>query len=319
MLYEWIDNDQYVKVGSNAQLDGQLASSSYVKPNAKDILYYNEVEDGSRGSGWYEIDGAEDMGTDNDTDWYYIDDGEVLYADGGAKDFATYDADGEPVYVQRMKVEGKYFAFNEKGQMQTGLQYCADANGFYYFEDNGYQKTGRVSGVECDDDDYNFYFNTNNGKNGLGTTGEKDGYLYFNGKRLEADDDYRIYYVSGDLYLVNKKGKIQNSKSGKDFYIENDGIDNIADIEKNDDDEYRVVTSGDTIKTVGTVDAADLIDAIEAPLKAATTDADYAELITDDKGCATVPSIELYDDVYTYTIKNGELSKASAWLGLNNK
>ena len=54
-----------------------------------DMRYYNVVEDGSRGNGWYQIDGAEDLDADGDTDWYYIDDGEIKYADGGAKDFAT--------------------------------------------------------------------------------------------------------------------------------------------------------------------------------------------------------------------------------------
>ena len=166
MLYEWIDDDTSKTHGSNAQLDGNLEASVGNADIAK-MLYYNVVEDGSRGNGWYQIDGAEDVGTDDDTDWYYIDDGKVKYADGGSADYATSDDDG-PVFVQRMKLEGKYFSFNEVGQMQTGLQYCADDNGFYYFDENGYQKTGRIASVECDDDDYSFYFTTNNGKNGLG-------------------------------------------------------------------------------------------------------------------------------------------------------
>lgn len=109
--------------------------------------------------------------------------------------------------------------------MQTGLQYMAEDKGFYYFDENGYMQDGKVSDVECDDDDYNFYFNTKNGSNGQGYTGEKDNYLYFNGKRLEADDDYRLYYLDGDIYLVNNKGKIQSSKSdNKKFDLENKGI-----------------------------------------------------------------------------------------------
>ena len=100
-----------LKAGSNAQLDGNLGKGEYATTG--DMRYYNVVEDGSRGNGWYQIDGAEDLDADGDTDWYYIDDGEIKYADGGAKDFATYDDDGA-VYVQRIKVEGKYFSFNEK-------------------------------------------------------------------------------------------------------------------------------------------------------------------------------------------------------------
>ena len=215
MLYEWINGAKVTK-GSNAQLDGE-------NPNAtpSDVYYMNVVEEGWRADGWYEMDGSEDVGTDGDTDWYYIDDGEVKYADGGSKDFATYDDDGA-VYVQRIKIEGKYFSFNEKGQMQDGLQYCQADGGFYYFDANGYQKTGRVTSVENDDDDYTFYFNTKNGKNGLGYNGLKDDYLYFNGKRLDADDDYRLYYYDGDIYLTNTKGKVQ--KTSKKYDIENKGI-----------------------------------------------------------------------------------------------
>ena len=35
------------------------------------------------------------------------------------------------------------------------------------------------------------------------------------GKRLEADDDYKIYKVNGDYYLVNTKGKLEKSGSKK--------------------------------------------------------------------------------------------------------
>ena len=76
-------------------------------------------------------------------------------------------------------------------------------------------QTGKETNVEDDDDAYNFYFITKNGKNGQGQTGEKDGYLYFGGKRLEADDDYRVYYCDGKYWLVNNKGKIQSSESKK--------------------------------------------------------------------------------------------------------
>ena len=91
--------------------------------------------------------------------------------------------------------------------MQDGLQYIVKDHGFFYFDENGYQKTGKVSSVECEDGDYTFYFTTKNGKNGIGYTGEKDGTLYFNGKRLEADDDYKFYvcllYTSINQYVID--------------------------------------------------------------------------------------------------------------------
>ena len=113
--------------------------------------------------------------------------------------------------------------------MQTGLQKLDD--GFYYFDDNGYMKTGKVSNVEDDDDTFTFYFSTKNGGNGKGWTGDKSSYLYWNGKRLEADDEYRIYAYEDKTYLVNTSGKIQKSESKKydiegnadDLYVDFDG------------------------------------------------------------------------------------------------
>ena len=291
MLYEWINSNTVNKPGSNAQLDG----NADVVASVSEMYYYNAVEEGWRANGWYQIDGSKDVGTDGDTDWYYVDDGEVKHADKTDDDLATYDEDQKPVYVARIKVEGKYFAFNEKGQMQTGLQYIKDDGAFYYFDDNGYQKTGKIASVECDDDDYTFYFNTKNGKNGQGFTGDKDGYLYFNGKRLEADDDYRLYYVKGDVYLVNTKGKIQ--KSDKDYDIENKGIGG---------EDIHVTFDGKKVAKVGSKTAATLISEIDWSNEAVTKDQ-----------AVSVPFIQLYDDdVFTYP-DGDTLQGAWRYLNLN--
>lgn len=321
MLYEWInDNDKrYPAPGSsnNAQLDGNLLASGsnagqgYAgeAQNIQGMLYYNVVEEGWRGDGWYEIDGSEDVGEDSDTDWYFFDDGEAEHADADGSDFATYDEDGAAVHVARIKVDSskgkKYFAFNEKGQMQTGLQYMAEDKGFYYFDENGYMQDGKVSDVECDDDTYNFYFNTKNGSNGQGYTGEKDNYLYFNGKRLEADDDYRLYYLDGDIYLVNNKGKIQSSKSdNKKFDLENKGIA---------EEDVNVQFTGKKVKSVklenGTeYSAEELIKDAEDIIKSADFDPSEDYIVS-------IPFIQLYDDdQYTYTAPEVE-----GWRYLNKK
>ena len=311
MLYEWINNKK-VSVGTpgNAHLDGNATAGS---ATIDDMLYYNIVEEGWRGDGWYEIDGSEDVGEDNDTDWYFFDDGEAEHADADGSDFATYDEDGAKVHVARIKVDSskgkKYFAFNEKGQMQTGLQYIAEDKGFYYFDENGYMQDGKVSDVECDDDDYNFYFNTKNGSNGQGYTGEKDNYLYFNGKRLEADDDYRLYYLDGDIYLVNNKGKIQSSKSdNKKFDIENRGIA---------EEDVNVTFKGKKVDSVkiengASYDAADLIKEAEK-IMAAGEAFDPSE-----DSIVSIPFIQLYDDdQYTYLQKGSAF--VEGWRELNKK
>ena len=310
MLYEWINGKAVsATTPGNAHLDGNATGNTAVG----DMLYYNVVEEGWRGNGWYEIDGSEDLGTDDDTDWYFIDDGEVKHANT-SDDYAT-DDDGGAVYVARIKVDsskGKmYFAFNEVGQMQTGLQYIAKDGGFYYFDENGYMQDGKVSDVECDDDDYSFYFNTKNGSNGQGYTGEKDNYLYFNGKRLEADDDYRLYYLNGDIYLVNNKGKIQSSKSdNKKYDIENRGIAA---------EDVNVTFTGKKVKEVkveggSTYTAAALKQLAENAIKG--TNFDPSEDAT-----VSVPFIQLYDDdQYTYKAetRNGQIVIGEGWLGLNN-
>ena len=243
MLYEWIntrnDNNQLDGIEreetderraseSNALYGNNAASKAEAEQGensetVKNMRYANQVEDGSRTNGWYEIEGSEDAYSDGDTDWYFFDDGEAQKADvKKPRDMVTVNAsyakDGDAkVYRARIKCDGKYFCFNEVGQMQTGLQWVDQA--IYYFDGNGYMKTGKVADVEEEDNDlYNYYFTTKSGGNGKGTNGEKDGYLYWNGKRLEADDDYRFYLVNGRVYLVNNKGKLQ--KTSKKYDLE---------------------------------------------------------------------------------------------------
>ena len=301
MLYEWI-NGTARTVGSNAQLDGNLAEGA-TPAVADDMLYYNVVEDGSRGTGWYEIDGAVDMGADSDTDWYYIDDGDITHA--GAKDLAVdVTDDGNPVYRMRDKIKesgNKYFCFNEKGQMQTGLQYLQDEGGFFYYDENGYQEDGRVASVECEDDDYTFYFNTSNGKNGLGYTGEKDNYLYFNGKRLEADDDYRFYYVDGHVYLVNTKGKVQKATSddGKEF-------DDIENEWFSGEEEVVVKTNKNGVVTYIARDKNHVYDN-EKEIREAIIE-DFPGDVTEDNWIS-IPFIQLYDGTYTYSVVGTTLAE----------
>ena len=226
MLYEWINNSK-VTLGSNAQLDGNLTTEG--ESTIGEMLWFRENGsdsiDGSRPTGWFKIDGSEDVGTSDDTDWYYIKKGEAKHA---TKDDTMGIMDGkDQVYVKREKIDGKYFAFNEKGQMQDGLQFIGGA--MYYFNSDGYMQTGKQSNIEEDDDDtYSYYFTTKNAGNGKGYTGEKDGYLYWMGKRLEADDDYKFYVVDGAYYLVNTKGKCQKSTSKKfDVETENGTVEEV--------------------------------------------------------------------------------------------
>ena len=195
---------------------------------------------------------------------------------------------------------------------------------WYYFDENGYQKTGRVSSVECDDDDYTFYFNTKNGKNGQGYKGIKDNYLYFNGKRLDADDDYRLYYYNGDIYLTNNKGKIQKAKSEKKYDIENKGIaedDVIVKTDSNGRVEYIKLNDGTSLN-------ADQLRSLML-INLFGSDNISSHMITNgvmEDTIVSVPFISLYDDdVYTYnfwTATNSQGDKvlyySESWMEIND-
>ena len=321
MVYEWINNNKYRVTGattpsgatlvegsaSNA-LDGNATRINKGAGQIYNMQYSNVVEDGSRANGWYEIDGSEDTGTDGNTDWYYFDDGEAKRADS-ASDLVTKDGDNEAVYRAKIKINGKYFCFNEMGQMQTGLQFIQKDGAFYYFDENGYMQTGKETNVEDDDDAYNFYFITKNGKNGQGQTGEKDGYLYFGGKRLEADDDYRVYYCDGKYWLVNNKGKIQSSESKK-YDVEELKVGTVSGTFKftfNNDDSIATVLDEDGDAIAG------------ATLNAATDTATTMENMG-----ISIPYIALYDNYFSYdndsnadNVENALSKNAFAWYGAN--
>ncbi len=70
------------------------------------MYYMNVVEEGWRGDGWYQIDGAEDLSANNDTDWYYFKDGKAKKADKTKPaDNSGLTDDGAPVYVQRLRLK----------------------------------------------------------------------------------------------------------------------------------------------------------------------------------------------------------------------
>ena len=314
MLYEWI-NDQKVSgvapaTPTNAKLDGSIPAASAGSAYIDSMIYTNEVEDGSRVDGWYQIDGSKDTGKDTDTDWYFFKDGKAKKASRTATDYRVNNNDG-PVYVARIKVispkGGKeYFAFNEYGQMQTGLQYIPAERGFYYFDGNGYPVTGKVTNVECDDDTYEFYFNKNNGANAKGLNGEKSGYLYFNGKKLVADDDYRLYYYNGDVYLVNTKGKIQ--KTNRKYDIENSGIEHDkVDVTFRNNGTVKDISYENGSGTITLNDVALIYNTLLETSNGSSFNCD-AEGKYSEK-YVNIPYIQLYDDdVYTYDFRNVTVS-----------
>ena len=308
MLYEWI-NGVGVSVGSNANLDwssnndNKVASQSVIDG----VRYVNVVEEGWRADGWYELDGANALGTGNDTDWYYFEDGEAKKATV-ADDNTGLTDDNAAVIRAKIKIKesgNKYFCFNEFGQMQTGLQVIDGA--MYYFDENGYIQTGKVNDVEEENDSFTYYFETKNGKNGQGITGEKSGYLYWNGKRLEADDEYMLYTFDDKVYLVNEKGKLQKSES-KDYALDNaNGDEYRFTIGKNS---YEV-SAAYKVNDEGKVEGGNVLDTLTATIPEIYLYDGVIGLGKDTSNKATYSGTQVYSTVDKYTALYGDDAKVS--------
>ena len=208
MLYEWINTRESVNEGTPDYILDDQNDGANETATASDMIYANQVEEGWRADGWYEIAGAADRDNDNDTDWYYFKKGEAKKASQTVDD-AVRDSNRHIQYRKKIKINGKYFCFDQDGKMQTGLQRIGGKT--YYFDENGYMKTGKMTVDDDDDNTFTFYFSTKNTDSGKGYDCIKDGYVYADGQRLEAEDDYAIYNFKGSKYVVNKTGKIQKS------------------------------------------------------------------------------------------------------------
>ena len=246
MLYEWIDGDTKVTRSSNANLDGNLPENA-TRASIDKMYYFTPngegKADGGAAKGWFEITGSRDLGTDDDTDWYWVKNtkGEIMHA--GSRDANGLTDEGKDVYRKKEKISwnGKTgtFAFDENGRMKTGLQYIGGHT--YYFDGDGYMKTGKISNLEEDDNNTYYYsFKTKKGGSGQGVDGVDHDTLYFQGKRLEAQDDNRVFKIGNKFYLVNKSGKIQKSKTKK--Y-------NIETVDGNTYSKCKVEMSGQNIKS----------------------------------------------------------------------
>ena len=164
-------------------------------------------------------DDSEDFPEEGDSRWYYFEsDGTPAYLDSGAKTMSAATT----------KVNGSSYFFNQYGCMQTGLLKITtseDKGLVGYFGDldsNGRMYTGKKSGVHVDGDTYTYYFAESGSNKGAGYSGEKDDYLYYEGRQIEADDgsDYQVYAIDGKLYLISESGKVQTKS--KTYKVDGD-------------------------------------------------------------------------------------------------
>lgn len=181
--------------------------------------YFGTAAEGKMVKGWRELSEHPSDETDSE-----ISAGSTEKPGGGETYWYYFDNNGVPKYLKSnasslssatTKVGAESYFFDEYGCMQTGLIGFSTSAGTNcaYFDSNGAMKTGKVAGISDDaGENTTFYFSPSGSNKGLGHNGEKDGYLYYMGQLVKANADYEVFEVNDKLYLVNKNGKVQDSK-----------------------------------------------------------------------------------------------------------
>ena len=194
MLTGWVNTSDFTSTSRD-----NLSSGNF------DELRFFE-ESGAAAEGWKNLDSAHDL----EASWYYFKEGRPYSTDYRATEVGEYGM---------AKIGNDYYCFDEEGKLVTGL---VEANNkyFYFDDENGQMKTGKMTVYS--DEFYNeiFYFATSGsvGERGAGVSGVKDGYLYENGLLVKAEDGmkYALEEVAGKEYVVSESGKVKTSGSVKD-------------------------------------------------------------------------------------------------------
>lgn len=262
MLSGWVES--YVDAsGSDAFIDHPDNGDGATVNEYEELLFCGTADDGAvKKNTWFEYvepgNDAED--TDEDRYWYYANKSGKLYVAGSddvgpavnakkAKDRDVgKNADtftGDTIQVGFKKIGSKYYAFDNKARMVSGLinvigNQIDYAPGVYYFgkSSDGAMKTSSASITNDDDVSYAYSFlskadKNGNGNRGLGVTGVINGKLYQDGRSLAAkeDSDYEVFKptsVTGDTFLgyfiVNESGRVMTSTSTSREYTASNGV-----------------------------------------------------------------------------------------------
>ena len=183
--------------------------------------YFSTSDDGARKKGWFQAVPSASINptanSDDEAKWFYA------------------NNDGSLVYDAIKTVNSKKYAFNEKGEMLSGLWALKVDNtvikdyyefteaaavdhidskvptgwDVYYFGDgeDGAMKTGTQT-VEVDGERYQFAFGKSGASKGKGVNAPQGNILYSHGKRIKADSDYRyqVFETDGEAVLTMAEG-----------------------------------------------------------------------------------------------------------------
>lgn len=177
--------------------------ADYVIENYK---YYDD--NGKLRTGWYSLQPPADLsGYEDEVEWFY-------FSNNGTP--KTGPKEGEASTKNLIKIGGKTYLFNDKGNPVYGLQKLMIGSGpeysSYYFGDKrtSSMQKGKIKITEGDGGQETYYFSDS----GRGYTGVKDSYLYYMGKLQRAEDGDRYDAItiptgnSNTTYVVNESGKV---------------------------------------------------------------------------------------------------------------
>jgi len=174
---------------------------------------------GSAISGWLSLEPPEKLqdNVDEPVVWYYFSKDGIPKRGLESGDASTNDF---------VKVDGKYYLFNQKGNPASGLYKIEIARTgeytSYYFDSSSKTAVkGKRTVEEGDGSKETYYFNEGSYA-GRGVTGVKNNYLYYMGKLQRADSDTRyipVSITSGNTiktYVVNTSGRVMKNTTVKD-------------------------------------------------------------------------------------------------------
>lgn len=153
----------------------------------------------------------------DDVLWYY-------FEKNGTPKYGVDD--GEATTSDLVKINGNTYLFDQYGNPSSGLRKVeigttGEYTSYYFDESTKAAIKGKKTIEEADGTESTFYFKES-GYVGRGYTGVKDNYLYYMGKRQEAEDGMRYAAITLDIdgetktYVVSETGRIAKNKTVKD-------------------------------------------------------------------------------------------------------
>lgn len=214
MLTGWVNISDYTSSGRDDLNDN----------NMSELRYYRSG--GQAAEEWHYIYSPDY----EDENWYYFRDGRAYTNSYKSTDIGNG--------YGLAKIKGETYCFDSKGRMITGLLELPDDRKYYFDDEDGRMRTGRIVVNNDKYDNVTFYFNTSGsvGSKGDGYTGVKNGSLYDNGQLVTAEEGmrYEKVTVDGKTYVVNENGTVKTGGTVTD----GDGVK--YEIKKNDDGGYDV-------------------------------------------------------------------------------